>query len=88
MPRFLPWYASLPPRRRLYFGIVVFFLAFALCGFIVAAIRLIRSATGDDNGLPIGIPLAMMVIGGLGAAVYLRIDRRERQGSSRSSGRP
>jgi len=72
----------------LYFGIVVFFLAFALCGLIIAAIRLIRSAAGDHNGLPIGIPVAMMVIGGLGAGVYLRIDRRERRGPSRSSGRP
>jgi TRAP-type C4-dicarboxylate transport system permease small subunit len=72
----------------LYFGIVVFFLAFALCGFIIAAIRLVRSATGDNNGLPIGIPIAMMVIGGLGAGVYLRIDRRERRRPARPSGRP
>jgi len=88
MTRFLPWYGSLPPRRRLYFGIVTFFLAFALCGFIIAAIRLIRSAAGDQNGLPIGIPVAMMLIGVLGAGVYLRIDRRERRRPSRSAGRP
>jgi uncharacterized membrane protein YhiD involved in acid resistance len=88
MTRFLPWYASLPPRRRLYFGIVTFFVAFGLCGFMIAVIRLIRSAAGDQNGLPFGIPIAMIAIGVLGAGAYLRIDRRERRGTSRSSDRP